>query len=156
MRYKLAALLAIALPCAAIADEVGEFTNDWMGNGIVVESVPDPEVEGVTCWVSHFSRGMLDRLQKGNWFEDPSNAAITCAQSGPIVVGDIEKGKDGEDVFSERKSLVFKSIGVRRIYDSQNETLLYVVYSRQITEGSAKMDMSGISLHGQNVTWKNP
>ncbi|MFO1039395.1 MAG: CreA family protein [Geminicoccaceae bacterium] len=156
MRYKIAALFLAVFPCAVHADEVGEFTNDWMGNGIVVESIADPKVDGVTCWVSHFSRGMLDRLQKGNWFEDPSNATITCSQSGPIVIGDIEKGKDGEDVFSERKSLIFKSIGVRRLFDSQNQSLLYVVYSRQITEGSAKMDMSSISLQGQNVTWKNP
>ena len=56
-------------------------------------------------------------------------------------------------MFSERKSLVFKSLGVRRIYDEANQTLVYVVYSRQITEGSAKMGISTVSLFGQQVSW---
>ncbi len=143
----------IAAPAPALAQEVGSFTNDWTGNGIVVEAIPDPGVQGVTCHVSHFSRGILDRLTKGNWFEDPSNASIACRQTGPIVVGDIERGDGGEEVFSERKSLIFKSIGVRRILDEANNTLVYVIYSRQVTEGSAKMAISSVALYGQQVTW---
>ncbi|MFO1047069.1 MAG: CreA family protein [Geminicoccaceae bacterium] len=147
-----AALLLIA--GAARADEVGSFSNDWIGNGIVVEAIEDPKVQGVTCHMSHFDRSIIDRLSKGNWFEDPSNAAIACQQTGPITIGDIEKGKDGEEVFSQRISLIFKSLGVRRIYDEKNQTLVYVVYSRQVTEGSAKMDLSSVALAGQQVTWQ--
>ena len=138
---------------SASADEVGSFSNDWIGNGIVVEAIADPKVEGVTCHMSHFDRSLIDRLSKGNWFEDPSNAAIACQQTGPITIGDIEKGKGGEEVFSQRISLVFKSLGVRRIYDEKNQTLVYVVYSRQVTEGSAKMGISSVALAGQQVTW---
>ena len=83
----------------------------------------------------------------------PSNAAISCQQTGPITIGDIEKGEGGEEVFSQRISLVFKSLGVRRIYDEKNQTLVYVVYSRQIIEGSAKMGISSVALVGQQVTW---
>lgn len=147
----LAALLVGVAPAGA--DEVGSFTNDWVGNGIVVEAIADPKVEGVTCHMSHFERGFLDRLTKGNWFEDPSNASIACRQTGPITIHDIERGRAGEEVFSERKSLVFKSLGVRRIYDEQNQTLVYVVYSRQVTEGSAKMGISTVALYGQQVSW---
>ena len=47
-----AALLAGSLLAApAVADEIGSFTNDWVGNGIVVEAIADPKVEGVTCHV---------------------------------------------------------------------------------------------------------
>jgi len=134
-------------------DEVGSFSNDWIGNGIVVEAIADPKVQGVTCHMSHFDRSLIDRLSKGNWFEDPSNAAIACQQSGPITIGDIEKGKGGEEVFSQRISLVFKSLGVRRIFDEQNQTLVYVVYSRQVSSGSAKMGISSVALAGQQVTW---
>ena len=128
------------------AEEVGSFSNDWIGNGIVVDAIADPKVDGVTCHMSHFDRSIIDRLSKGNWFEDPSNAAIACQQTGPITIRDIEKGKGGEEVFSQRMSLVFKSLGVRRIYDEKNQTLVYVVYSRQITEGSAKMGISSVAL----------
>jgi CreA protein len=157
-RAKTLAAAALAAAAAstsapALAEEVGSFTNDWTGNGIVVEAVPDPGVQGVTCHIAHFSRGILDRLTKGNWFEDPSNASIACRQTGPIVIGDIERGDGGEEVFSERKSLIFKSIGVRRILDEANNTLVYVVYSRQVTEGSAKMAISSVALYGQQVTW---
>ena len=145
------ALLAAAM--AAVADEVGSFTNDWVGNGIVVEAIADPKVDGVTCHMSRFERGFIDRVTKGNWFEDPSNASISCQQTGPIVIRDIDKSRSGEEVFSQRLSLVFKSLGVRRIYDEANQTLVYVVYSRQITEGSAKMDISTVALKGQQVSW---
>jgi len=144
---------ALLFASAAMADEVGSFSNDWIGNGIVIEAIEDPKVQGVTCHMSHFDRSIIDRLSKGNWFEDPSNAAIACQQTGPITIGDIERGKRGEEVFSQRMSLVFKSLGVRRIFDEKNQTLVYVVYSRQITEGSAKMGISSVALAGQQVTW---
>ena len=154
MRWALAVLACIAGPVApAAAEEVGSFTNDWIGNGIVVEAIADPKVDGVTCHMSSFDRSIIDRLSKGNWFEDPSNASISCQQTGPITIRDIEKGKGGEEVFSQRISLVFKSLGVRRIYDERNQTLVYVVYSRQITQGSAKMGISSVALAGQQVSW---
>jgi CreA protein len=136
-----------------LAEEVGSFSNDWSGNDIVVEAIEDPKIKGITCHVTHFERGLIDRLRKGNWFEDPSNASIACRQTGPIVIGAIERGDGGEEVFSERKSLIFKSIGVRRILDEANNTLVYVIYSRQVTEGSAKMAISSVALYGQQVTW---
>ncbi len=154
--HKRAALACIAAAClggTARADEVGSFSNDWIGNGIVVEAIEDPKVQGVTCHMSHFDRSLIDRLSKGNWFEDPSNAAIACQQTGPITIGDIEKDKSGEEVFSQRISLVFKSLGVRRIWDEKNQTLVYIVYSRQISEGSSKMGISSVALAGQQVTW---
>jgi CreA protein len=46
------------------------------------------------------------------------------------VIGKIATGSKGEEVFSERMSLFFKSIAVRRIYDKTTDTLVYVAYSR--------------------------
>jgi CreA protein len=147
-----AGLTLLTVP--APAEEVGSFTNDWTGNGIVVEAIPDPKIEGVTCHIARFDRGFLDKLTKGNWFEDPSNSSIACRQTGPIVIGDIERGEKGEEVFSQRLSLIFKSLAVRRIYDEKNDTLVYVIYSRQVKEGSAKMAISTVALQGTNVTWR--
>jgi CreA protein len=135
------------------ADEVGRFSNDWTGNGIVVEAVADPKINGVTCHLVHFDRSVIDRLRKGNWFENPSNSGISCQQTGPIVIGKIATGAKGEEVFSERMSLFFKSIAVRRIYDKTNDTLVYVAYSRQVKDASAKMSLSTIALFNANATW---
>ena len=30
-----------------------------------------------------------------------------------------------------------------------------MIYSRQVVEGSAKMDVSTVALHGTDVTWAN-
>ncbi|WP_425409431.1 CreA family protein [Hyphococcus sp.] len=151
---KIFALLAGVLllsGCGRGENEVGEFKNDFIGNEIKVQALKDPDVDGVTCHLSHFDRGFWDRATKGNWFEDPSNASIACRQTGPINIGEIDMGKDGEEVFSQRMSLVFKSIAVRRIFDAENNTLIYVVYSRRPVEGSAKMALSTISLYDQKT-----
>ncbi len=150
------ALLLIVPNVSAVAEEVGGFRNDWTGNSIVVDAIPDPKVQGVTCHLTHFDRSLIDRLSKGNWFVDPSNSSISCRQTGPIVVGDIDQSSRGEEVFSQRLSLIFKSLAVRRIYDKKNETLVYVIYSRQVKDASAKMSISTVSLFNANATWASP
>ncbi len=137
---------------AAKAGQVGHFSNDWTGNGMVVEAFADPQVAGVTCHIVHFDRSVIDRMTKGHWFENPSNSAISCAQTGPITIGNIALGPKGEEVFSQKLSLFFKSIAVRRIYDQQNNTLIYVAYSRQIKDASAKMGLSTVSLYTAHPT----
>jgi CreA protein len=147
--------LTLLLVRPATAEEVGRIGTDWTGNDIVVEALADPSVQGVTCHLTYFSRGLIDRLWQGNWFEDPSNTSIACRQTGPIVVGRIELDENGEDIFSQRASLIFKSIAVRRVYDRRNQTLVYISYSRQIKEGSAKMAISTVPLWGTEVTWES-
>ncbi|MCV3764581.1 MULTISPECIES: CreA family protein [unclassified Rhizobium] len=135
------------------ADRVGEVGVDWTGNDIVVDAVQDPKVQGVTCHVAYFDRGVIDRLRKGNWFEDPSNSSIACRQTGPITLGDIDLDEDGEEVFRSGLSLVWKSLVVNRIYDKKNDTLIYLIHSREVVEGSAKMAISTVPLFNQQVTW---
>jgi CreA protein len=137
----------------ASAQKVGEVGVDWLGNDIIVEAVKDPKVEGVTCHVSYFDRGVVDRLQKGNWFEDPSDSSISCRQTGPITIGEIDLSEDGEEVFKQGISLIWKKQVVNRIYDKQNETLIYLSHSRQVQDGSAKMSITTVPLYGQNVVW---
>ena len=153
MRLLTLCIALLATASRGAAEDVGRFRNDWTGNGIVVEAVADPKVEGVTCHISRFSRSVIDRLTKGNWFVDPSNSSIACQQTGPMKIGDIDTGMGGEEVFSMRLSLIFKSLAVRRIYDKKNNTLIYLVYSRQVKDASAKMSISTVPLYGHDVTW---
>lgn len=146
-------LLAGAVP--ALADEVGDVSTDWFGNDIKVEAISDPKVSGVTCHITYFERGLIDRVQQGNWFEDPSNSAIACSQTGPIVIGDIDGDKDGEEIFKERRSLIFKKLVVNRIYDRANDTLIYLAHSREVQKGSAKMAISTVPLFDAKATWKD-
>ena len=140
-------LLALALSGAiAQAEEVGNVDVDWLGNDIVIEAFADPKVQGVTCHVAYFERGLIDRLQKGNWFEDPSNSSISCRQTGAIEIGDIDRSDEGESVFSERRSVIWKSLNVKRIFDEANQTLIYISHARDVQNGSAKMSMSTVPL----------
>ena len=147
-------LLSFLAACSAGGqhEEVGEFKNDLIGNEIKLEALKDPKVEGVTCHLSYFDRGVWDRVAKGNWFENPSNSSIACRQTGPITIGAIDLDKSGEEVFSQSQSLIFKELAVRRIYDAANNTIIYVSFSRKPIDGSAKMAISTISLYGQNVS----
>ena len=153
IRCLLPAILLGLCATAARAETVGSFANDWTGNGLVVEAFADPEVAGVTCHIVHFDRSVIDRLTKGNWFENPSNSAISCTQTGPITIGKIALGPKREEIFSQRMSLFFKSIAVRRIYDRKNDTLIYVAYSRQIKDASGKMGLATVSLYNTHPIW---
>lgn len=62
------------------------------------------------------------------------------------MLGDIEKGPEGETVFSERQSLILKSLQVTRIYDEANRTLVYLAHANEVTQGSGKMSISVIPL----------
>ena len=150
----LAACIALGAGAAA-AEEVGKVGVDWVGNDIIVEAIKDPKVEGVTCHVSYFDRSVVDRLQKGNWFEDPSDSSISCRQTGPITIGDIDMSEGGEEVFKQGISLIWKKQVVNRIYDKANETLIYLSHSRQVQDGSAKMSVTTVPLFGQSVVWTN-
>ncbi|MBB4006137.1 CreA family protein [Allorhizobium taibaishanense] len=144
---------AVLLSVPAVAGVVGKVGVDWVGNDIVVEAFPDPGVKGVTCHVTYFDRSLIDRLHKGNWFENPSNSSIACRQTGAIEIGDINLSKGGEEVFRQGQSLIWKSLVVNRIYDKENDTLVYLIHSRQVVDGSAKMAISTVPLFNQSVNW---
>ncbi len=148
---------SIALTAASMplnAEEVGQVGVDWIGNDIIVEAITDPKIEGVTCHISYFDRSLIDRFQKGNFFEQPSDSSIACRQTGAIVIGDISMDEAGEEVFDQGISLVWKQRVVNRIYDKKNNTLIYLSHSRQVQDGSAKMAISTVPLFNQQVTWK--
>ena len=135
--------------------DVAKINVDWTGNDIAIEAVEDPDVKGVVCHVAYFNRSLIDRLQQGNWFEDPSYSAIDCAVSGPVTVGNISLSPGGAEIFKQQRSLIFKSLRITRIYDKANNTLLYLAHARELQLGSGKMSLSSVPLNGIDVTWSN-
>lgn len=137
------------------AKNVGSVGVDWTGNDISIEAVADPKVDGVVCHVAYFNRSVIDRLQQGNWFEDPSYSAVDCTAQGPITVGSINMNKGGEEIFQQQRSLIWKSLRVSRIYDAESNALVYLAHARELQQGSGKMSLSVVPLSGGNVTWSN-
>lgn len=142
----LAALLLLAACGGPREERVADFSNDWTGNEMVVTAIRDPKVPAVICYFGYFDRSFLDRIGKGNWFENPSNSAITCQITGPVDETALAKLPKSEEVFSRGASLMLKAIAVRRIVDVDNRAIVYVSYAREVANASAKMDMSVVSL----------
>lgn len=78
-------------------------------------SIDDPKVSGITIFVSDFQRSLTDRLSK-DFFNEPSQASISCAQTSPVKITGKISGKEGEEIFQETKNfLAFKTLHVRRV-----------------------------------------
>lgn len=152
----LAALAFLAACGGEREGQVGEFSNDIFGNDVIVESLRDPAIPGVVCHVSYFDRSVIDRLRQGDWFENPSNSSVSCQRIGAIDLAGVPTGEAGQEIFNQRQSLFFKNVAVRRIVDLDNRSLVYVSHSREIVEGSAKIDLSTIALTPEEVAAARP
>lgn len=94
----------------------------------------DPKVKGVQLYITDFQRPVTERLKK-DFFSDPTQASVACAQTGPITIApDIVKSKEGEEVFEQARSLLFKSLKVRRVFDEETNTIVYISYSTRLNK----------------------
>lgn len=116
----------------------------WLGpnDKIAVDAFDDPKIEGVACHISRPERGGVSGAL--GTAEDPSEVAIACRQIGPIVFR--ESIRDGEKVFDERRSLIFKSLQVVRFFDAKRNVLVYVAYSDKVMTGSPQNSISTVPL----------
>ncbi|HAO74096.1 CreA family protein [Stutzerimonas stutzeri] len=153
MRLAIAALMVgLALPGLAAAEEIGAVDTvfKWLGpnHKIAVEAFDDPMVDGVTCYLSRAKTGGI----KGGLglAEDRAEASIACRQVGPIRIKG--KLKDGDVVFKERTSLVFKTMQVVRFFDESRNALVYLVYSDRVIEGSPQNAVTAIPILPWPVT----
>ena len=115
-----------------------------LSDKIVIDSFNDPKVQGVVCHIARSQTGGV----KGELglAEDTSDASISCCQVGPIkILGEL---KDGESVFDEHRSLVFKKLQVVRFFDRERNVLVYVAYSDRVIEGSPKNSISTVPIRG--------
>ena len=142
-RIVLVSLLSL-LSLPALGEEIGSvgYRFKWLGpnDKIVIEAFDDPEVPGVTCYMSHARTGGI----KGaiGLAEDPGEASIACRQVGPIDEAKLAQLKSPHEVFSERASLIFKSTQVTRFWDGKRRALVYLVYTDRIFEGSPRNSIS--------------
>ena len=104
--------------------------------------IDDPLVEGVACHYAVPETGGL----KGMFglAEELSKASLACRQIGPIKFK--EKFEQGEEMFSRRRSLLFKRVQIVRGCDVKRNTLVYLVYSDRPIEGSPKNSTSTVPL----------
>jgi CreA protein len=109
---------------------------------LVVYGLDDPLVDGVACHYTAPERGGI----KGTFgvAEEVSDISLACRQVGPVRFK--EKFEQGDVVFSERRSLIFKRMRIVRGCDAKRNTLVYMVYSDRPIEGSPKNSTSSVPI----------
>lgn len=142
--FFLALFLGLSLPAAA--EEIGSVSTVFKLLGpnakIIIEAFDDPKIQGVTC---HLSRAKQGGISGGlGLAEDPSDASIACRQVGPIKF--LKEFKDGEQVFKQDTSILFKTLQVVRFFDKKRNVLVYLVYSDRLIEGSPKNAISSVPI----------
>ena len=139
---RITAVLITLLLSGCGGDEVGDVSLGLLTTkDIKLNVLVDPVVTGVTCHIASIEAD-LD-------FSDPSDSSIACRQTGPItpeMIAAIDRSKDGEIVFRKSKSVFFKTMKVRRIFDPESQTLMYLSYSTKETNGSFKHSLSTVPL----------
>jgi CreA protein len=109
---------------------------------LVVYGLDDPAIEGVACHYTIPERGGI----KGTLgvAEEVSDISLACRQVGPVRFK--EKFEQGDIVFSERRSLIFKRMRIVRGCDAKRNVLVYMVYSDRPIEGSPKNSTSSVPI----------
>ena len=149
------AVMTMIAATAVRAEEIGAVSTAWKMLGpdhkIVVEAFDDPDIPNVSCWISRAKTGGISGAV--GLAEDPSHGSVACRQRGPIdltpelrerLVEETEDG--GEKVFKTRTSAIFKTLQVTRMYDSKRNTLVYLVWSDKVIEGSSRNGISVIAI----------
>ncbi|MCF1505859.1 CreA family protein [Afifella sp. H1R] len=109
--------------------------------------IDDPVVEGVACHYTVPEKGGIGGLF--NVVEELSDVSLACRQVGPITFK--EKFEQGDEVFRQRRSLIFKKMRIVRGCDAKRNVLVYLVYSDKIVEGSPKNSTSTVPI----MPWGN-
>ncbi len=140
------AISLLCLPTLVSGEQIGSVDTSFKLIGanhkIVIEAFDDPKISGVSCHLSRAKKGGISGSI--GLAEDSSDASIACRQVGPIKIN--EELKDGEKVFKERTSILFKTMQVVRMLDKKRNVLIYLVYSDKLVDGSPKNSISTVPI----------
>ena len=153
MKRVLAATMALSTVMAGVGgaraegpDAIFKKSTVWRAltpnDKLAVYGIDDPEVDGIACHYTVPEKGGV----KGSLglAEEVSEISLSCRQIGPVRF----KGKteQGDVVFSERRSLIFKKMQIVRGCDAKRNVLVYLVYSDRVIEGSPQNSTSTVPI----------
>lgn len=138
--------LASAAPAMAQEDLIFKKSTVWKAltpdDKLAVYGIDDPLVEGVACHYTVPEKGGV----KGMFgvAEEVSEVSLACRQIGPIRFKD--KAEQGDVVFRERRSLIWKKMQIVRGCDAKRNVLVYLVYSDKLIDGSPQNSTSTVPI----------
>ena len=145
MKALLLALVSALWMLPVAAEDIGGVNTEWKLTGshkLVVEAFDDPKVDGVACYVAKPERGGI--AGAFGVAEELSDVSIACRQVGPIRFR--EPLPRQEDAFSQRRSIIFKTLHVVRIVDVSRNTLVYLTYTDKVISGSPQNSVTAVTV----------
>jgi CreA protein len=105
-------------------------------------AIDDPDIEGVAC---HYTVPEKGGVAGGlGLAEEVSDISLACRQVGPVKFR--TKVEQGEVMFRQSRSLLFKRMQIVRGCDVKRNVLVYLVYSDKLIEGSPKNSTSTVPI----------
>jgi len=109
---------------------------------LAVYGIDDPAIDGIACHYTVPEKGGLSGTL--GLAEQVSDISLACRQYGPIKFK--EKFEQGDVVYRERRSLIFKRMQIVRGCDTRRNVLVYMVYSDKLIDGSTKNSTSSVPI----------
>jgi CreA protein len=110
-------------------------------------AIDDPDVEGVACHYTVPEKGGIAGTL--GLAEELSDVSLACRQVGPIRFK--TKFEQGDVMFRQSRSLLFKRMQIVRGCDTKRNVLVYLVYSDKLIDGSPKNSTSTVPI----MPWGN-
>jgi CreA protein len=135
---------AVLVSCEQKRHVVGSVNTEFKLIGpdhkIIIESYDDPKIDGITVFISKSQTGGV----KGalGLAEETSDASGAVRQTGQIKVR--EAFKNGDDAFTEKRSILFKQLHVSRFWDGSHQSFVYVVSTARVNNGSPNNSISAV------------
>lgn len=105
-------------------------------------AIDDPEIDGVACHYTVPEKGGL--AGAFGLAEQSSEVSIACRQYGPVKFK--AKFAQGDVVFHERRSILFKKMQIVRGCDPRRNVLVYMAYTDKLIDGFPQNSTSTVPL----------
>lgn len=105
-------------------------------------AIDDPEIEGVACHYTVPEKGGVSGTL--GLAEERSEASLACRQIGPVKFK--AKFEQGEVMFRESRSALFKRMQIVRGCDAKRNVLVYLVYTDKLIDGSPENSTSTVPI----------
>ncbi len=138
--------LVAATPAMAAEKVIGEVVTSKNFTGpddtISVVRFEDPRVPGAFCYLSTSQKGGF--ASNFGMQEERNEATLDCFASKPLTLPKDLPAK--EAIRETSRSLVFKTMYVVRMVDTEAKRLIYVAYTRNGVDGSPRHAMASIAV----------
>lgn len=104
--------------------------------------IDDPLIKGVACHFTVPEKGGVKGIL--GLAEELSDASLACRQIGPVKFK--EKFVQGDEMFSQRRSIFFKKMRIVRGCDIKRNVLVYLIYTDKLINGSPKNSTSTVPI----------